>query len=290
MTHQLAAAAAGAGAWPLALALVSLALGFLDFGSIIGAIWGAIKWAADKAVIIATAVARAVKSAAVFTWHGLRWLALRVRDASLWIRDRVVDLYDHLIKPAVQAVVRALDKVEAFLKRVLGPFLRFVERVQHALKWVYDEILRPLLRAIEIARLIARGLAALGVGWASRVDQYLANLENRLVQAFTTVLQYVNLVSDWLGVILDSAGLIKKELWYHSLVRSRIEFYAFWINYQIRSNPIPTATLLAAKFTQPPLDLSLGNMRGRVLQRPPEFRAQMADLRKVALTRARFIR
>ncbi len=250
--------------------LIIPVLGFLGLGAIVSAIWGAVRWLAEKAATIAVAVAHAVAIAARYTWNGLKWLGARARDAALWLRDRAVDVARWLRDKVWPWLQRLVDRISEWFRRSFGWLVKLLKIVSRALDWVYTKVLRPLLTFLESVRLVLRGLAALGVEWAARLEQRILALEQRIFQTFLTIVQHVNQLADILGVIFDLSGAIRRSIMVWSAWSFIGDLAVLFQLARIRSNPFPEALRLAAG--PDPRDLRrTGNRLELELRSPPPW-------------------
>jgi len=190
---------------------------FLGLDTIIAAIWEGIKWVAEKAAIIATAVWQAVKAAGIYTWHGLKWLGKEIGTGVQWLRDRAADFANWWKERAAPWLASALGKIDAWFKSHFGWLFTWVHRIQSVLEWVYKNVLRPLLTFLEVTRLVLRVLAALGVKWAAKLDAALGQLESKLLGYFLALTKFVNSIADILNVLFNPWGAVRRSLFLWSL-------------------------------------------------------------------------
>lgn len=228
-------------------------VGFLNWAAIFAAIWDALKWLAEKAAIIAIAVAKAVAKAAVYTWNAIKFIGVKLKDAAEWLRDRLSDLARWWKEKAAPWLVKALGKIQDWFKRHFGWLFNWVHRIQSILQWVYKHILRPALIFLEVTRLVLRLLASLGVKWAKRLDDALGRLEQKLLNVFLTITRFVNDIASILDVLFNTWGAVRRSLFLWSLWAYVGEISALMRISHIDHDPWPEALALAQG--PDPLDL-----------------------------------
>ncbi|HEY2938153.1 MAG TPA: hypothetical protein VGJ25_16235 [Gaiellaceae bacterium] len=238
------------GPWQ-ALALV--ALGWLGWTAIFKAIWDGLRWVAEKAAIVAVAVARAVAQAARYTWDGLKWFGGKVVDGAYWLRDRAIGLARWWKDKAAPWLARSLDKIGSWFKRHFGWLWTWVHRIQSILGWIYSNILRPLFAFLEVTRLVLRLLAALGVKWAARLETWIRGLEQKLLNVFSSIVNVVNSIADLLDALFDPTGAFKRKYFVWSLIHWWGDVQALSLLAGIDRNPWPEQLKLAEG--PDPLDL-----------------------------------
>jgi len=218
---------------------------FLGLDTLIAAIWQGIKWVAEKAAIVAVAVAQAVKAAARYTWGGLKWFGGKIVDGAYWLRDRAVGLARWWKDKAAPWLARSLDKIGSWFKRHFGWLWTWVHRIQSILGWIYSNILRPLFAFLEITRGVLRLLASLGVKWAGRLEQWLRGVETKLLNVFTSIVNVVNSIADLLDALFDPTGAFKRKYFVWSLIHWWGDLQALSYIAMIDRNPWPEAFKLA---------------------------------------------
>jgi hypothetical protein len=241
----LALAAFPRGRYGLAPWLLLPLVGFLGLDVLIAAIWDAMKWVAEKAAIVAVAVAQAVARAAKWSWAALKWFGLKVRDGAYWLKDKAVDFARWFKTKAAPWIANAFRKVDEWFRAHFGWLFKFVKILQNTLGWIYKHVLRPVLTFLEVTRGILRGLAALGVGWAARLEDWLRRLEQRLLNTFFAITRVVNYIGDLLDALFDPTGAFKRKYFVWSYIHWLRDLHIIDLLSMIDHDPWPEAFRLA---------------------------------------------
>lgn len=182
-------------------------------------------------------------------WNGLSGVFVTVSRAIGSFARAVArfggSLWTSYIRPIVRTLVSWYDRFIAFIRNVMAPILEVLERIHAALDWAWDNIIEPILNAIERIKLVFRGLEVLGIEFAGRFADWLDDLQAHIESAFTTVVNHVNLIDSIISDILDPAGWIKGQPWFLSVER--------WAG--------GTMSILVALGLNPELELELARQR-----------------------------
>lgn len=186
-------------------------------GAILGFIWNAIVWVAEKAAELAVFLWEAAKQTGIQLWHAVKEAARYAAEFARWVRNGIDYLWTRYVRPIAQALWTAAEKVSAFLKRILGPVIEVLVKLQKALTWLWTNVVSPILDAIGMARRVLQLLGKLGFEWALKADAWLADLERRIIQGFGKLTGWLNEVLDFLWQITTPAGLLNPKWLFGSM-------------------------------------------------------------------------
>jgi hypothetical protein len=187
-----------------------------------------------------------------------------------WLRDRAIGLAHWFKDKAGPWLARTISKVGDWFRRHFGWLQTWVHRLHSILTWLYTHVLRPLFVFLEVVRAVLRVLASLGVKWAGDLERFLARLEQRLLNVFNSVVNFLNNIADILDALFDPTGAFKRKYFVWSLIRWLGDLEALSLLAGIDRNPWPEAFELA----EGPLPSDIhakGNQVEHDLQAPPPW-------------------
>jgi hypothetical protein len=206
------------------------------FFFVIGFIWSALQtaWQVTSTVIsfalrwtllslrwaitnLGKGVALGLSRAAIFTAKvvGLVWRGLR-----------------YVFTGVFQVLSKAFTSLVSLLHRVLDPVLGFLNRVRGWVLGIYNDWVKPILDAIDIARRIFRILGQLGLDWAAAIDRALGRLQAKISFPFTFVIAKLNEAIGWINKIVTLDGLVQRLTLMRSLIRDVALVDRLWWNSQ----------------------------------------------------------
>ena len=157
-------------------------------------------------------------------------------------------LWDNWIKPAIQALQKALK----WLHDKLAPILKKISDWQKAQRQLlldfYNKFIRPILQVIQTIRVIIHLLDLLHIHILDALDRELAKIQGYILKPFYLALYRLNTLGGLFGYMLNTYGLIYRSLFLSTLTANRGG--AFGI---LASEPANGFTML------PPLGANAGN-------------------------------
>jgi hypothetical protein len=172
---------------------------------ILGAIFNSIVGGLDSAVQIAFNY--------VGSWlnnllHNLVGLFKSVGAFLSTIAHALRHIWENYIKAAIKWLADHVQKLRAWLKRTIGPL---ITRLQKIKKW-YDTHILPqqlkMLKMIQAARRVLGILRLFHVKWAAKLDNSLADLQNRIEESINIVRGTLNQIINTLAIAFDPTMLI----------------------------------------------------------------------------------
>jgi len=115
---------------------------------------------------------------------------------------------------------------ERFLKAWIGPIYHIIRDIVALVQYYYKVIFGPLLRLISILRKFLAILKLFHVGWATRLDRDLANIQQRITEAFQKVLRELNTIASYIALMLNPDGLLNSNILLGSLARDCKDLFA----------------------------------------------------------------
>jgi hypothetical protein len=170
-----------------------------------------LRWAITN---LGKAVASGLGKAAVYTAKvvGLVWRGLR-----------------YVFEPIFRVVGKTVSSIIGFLHRVFDPIISMLNKVRAWVLRIYNDWVKPVLTAIDIARRMFRLLAMLGFDWARAIDQALGRLSAKISFPFTYVISKLNEAINWINRILTLDGLLQRLTLMRSLIRDvKYTSQLFW--------------------------------------------------------------
>jgi hypothetical protein len=107
-------------------------------------------------------------------------------------------------------VWNAIKAASTWLEAKLSPIVKYLQKVRaYYLKW-FNTYIKPFLQLIQQVRQYLQILSFLHLGFAQKLDAWLAQLQAKIVQSFATIIGTINTAIDILNAIMDPAYLIRK--------------------------------------------------------------------------------
>jgi hypothetical protein len=197
---------------------------------IIEAIWKGVQVAGRVTLQILEWSVKALWAFATTTANGLKGLALLVGRGLKGVWDFFEATYENVIKPAWLKFWRWFDKFRRWLDSTFGPVLAWLRQLRDSLLAFWKTWIRPWLDLIDVTRKGLRVLSSLGIGWARRLDAYLADLESRIERPFLFVLSKLNEVINVVNRIVTLDGLLQRVALVRSLERDYLYAWRAAVN------------------------------------------------------------
>jgi hypothetical protein len=181
----------------------------LEFFGVLDAFFGAIVNALIAAFNFLFHILIAI---AQFIWNGLIAIVNFLGHAFTILGRFFQHLWDKILKPIFTTLVKDYQKLRAFLQRVLGPYLKFIQTIQ---VWITKHILPIIKLAIAIiqrVRIILEIFRLLGFKWAAKLDADLRKVQDFLTTALQDIVVGLNTLTTIMEVIIDPAMLLRKNV------------------------------------------------------------------------------
>lgn len=168
----------------------------------------------------------AIKTLASWIWDALKaiWQFLSNVWGMLatWIKAGVHWLF-HTLLPDL---VRWVNEIRAKITAWLHPLIQWIQYERALLNQFYNNVLKPILNLIQRLRSILVVFRLLHLGWATRLDQYLADVEEQIAAKFLQMVQSVQMVANWINWLTDPTGLFNVPLLLLSQLQTLPQLFA----------------------------------------------------------------
>jgi len=157
-------------------------------------------------------VYRLLVAVANFLWAVLVNLVRALLFVFRTIGKFLLHIWQNYIQKAVNWLASHVQKLRAWLKRVISPIIKRLEKIK---KWYDTHILPQQLRLLQLLQKIRRFLGILRVlhiKWASTLDNALADIQNRIQQSIALVRGTLNQIINTLALVLDPSLLIFRNV------------------------------------------------------------------------------
>jgi len=119
-------------------------------------------------------------------------------------------LWNGFFKQIFTRVWTALKAAQNWLETKLSPVIKFLQHLRQLLLRYYNVYIRPVLQMIQHMRQFLQILKALHIGFAVKLDAFLAQVQARIAQSFATIIAVINTLTDVVNAIMDPLYLLRK--------------------------------------------------------------------------------
>lgn len=151
-----------------------------------------------------------------FIWNFLLTLMQDIKNAFKW-------LWDNVVKAGLTKAVSTFLKVRQWLSNLFAPILRWIRILRAWYDQYFNQFVKPMLKIIRQMRQVLQVFKLLGFKWAARLDADLARIENKIVSAYITLRQYLNIATSWIQLIVDPLGILRRNPLFAAIIRSAPE-------------------------------------------------------------------
>lgn len=179
---------------------------------------------ATAAAAIATAVDSALATAIKGIQHALNVLGNEL--ASVFhllsrLAGYILQMLKGLLLGVIHGLVAAVEAIGKMLKDVFAngimPALQALQKARDWLIKIYERFLRPLLIVLQDLRKVLAILRAFHVGFATKLDNVLADIQSKISTPLLYLLQFTNAVANYINLILDARLFLQRPLFLASL-------------------------------------------------------------------------
>lgn len=179
---------------------------------------------ATAAAAIATAIDSALAAAIAGIQHALNAIGNELA-AVFHLLSRlagyILQMLKGLLLGVIHALVAAVDAIGKMLKDVFAngimPALQALQHLRDYLVKIYERFLRPLLIVLQDLRKVLAILRVFHVGFATKLDNVLADIQSKISTPLLYLLRYTNVVANYINLILDARLFLQRPLFLASL-------------------------------------------------------------------------
>src|SRR5262245_22726578 len=135
-------------------------------------------------------------------------------------------LWDRVLKPALSWANDKLLRLERWLHDTFAPVLRWLAEVKARLDAFYRTFIRPIVDTIEFMRALNRALEVFHIHALSKLDDWLAELEERIERPFLWVRSHITAPVN----VIDRSVTVDGFLQRLTLLRSMDRYAPSWIH------------------------------------------------------------
>ena len=147
-----------------------------------------------------------------FFWNLIVSLVQALLTAFKTIAKFLVTVWNDYIKKGILWLADHIQRLRDWLKRVLSPVIKFFQKLKH---WYDTHILAQQLRLLAIIQKIRRILAIFrlfGFKWASKLDNVLVDIQQRIQQQISFIRGIFNQIINTLALVLDPTLFIARNI------------------------------------------------------------------------------
>lgn len=181
-------------------------------GNLFGGSSGRVDFGTKKALADLSGIVKGLGEKIVEGLTIVAWEFARVWD---WLKKYI----ERIARGLYDVIVRVVARLRKILGPIIGPIIEFLKDVRDHVWKFYTDFVKPVLDIIEFIRLPLRILSGFNVEWAKRLDATLANLEDWITDNFRLVMGKLNQAIDFLDMVVDVTGLLKRFTLMRSLIR-----------------------------------------------------------------------
>ncbi|MGB2711178.1 MAG: hypothetical protein WBC33_06640 [Conexibacter sp.] len=205
---------------------------FTFIGAIIGGIVAVVQWIAGAAVTVAVTIAQAAVMIAIAIGH----FAVAVGHVFMNFGGLLARFWTGVLRPFVTWTWTQLERLHRWLVDTFRPVIEFLEAVRRRVDAFYKDYIEPILDTIEVMRRTLQLLEALEIEWARKLDEKLAELEDRITAPFVEIRLYLNEAINRINSVTDGFGLFSRLALLRSMARDVGRIGALFHAYQ--TNPL----------------------------------------------------
>lgn len=217
------------------------------------AVWTGIQVAGRITLTVLAWSVKALWVVALNAYNGLKAVGRLFLDTAKLTWRFLETTYDKVLKPVWDHFWRWFDRARKWLTDIIRPVLQFIDRVKSWVLRIYDRFVRPILDIIGFARRALGILESLGIEWARKLDQRLAELEEKIDRPFRLLLAELNKIVNVINTIVTADGLFQRIAYLRTLARDARQ----------------SVNVLADSFSRPLTADDYANIRARAGERTP---------------------
>lgn len=156
-----------------------------------------------------------------------------------FLQSLLLDVVHGLVS-AVQWIGHMISDV---FKNGLLPMLKALQELRTKLIALYERLLRPALIILQDMRRVLAILKVFHIGFATKLDNVLADIQSKITAPLLFLLQYTNAIANYINLILTAGYLLQRPLFLNSLNAYKGSAIALQVN--AMNPPVDPAGLAA---------------------------------------------
>lgn len=171
------------------------------FSGIIAAIFDALVWLFNLIVAVL-----------LFLWNVLVAFANILLTIFKNIGKFLVNIWNNYIKKGILWLASHIQKLRAWLKRVLSPVLKFFQKLKH---WYDTHILAQQIKLLQMIQKIRRFLGILRlfhIHVFDKLDNALADVQQRIQQSIAFIRGILNEIINTLSLVMDPTLFLRRGI------------------------------------------------------------------------------
>lgn len=186
-------------------------------------------------------------------------------------------LLGKILGPLINGIATLIGRTSAQLRRILGPVLSWIDRINTFVRRIYDVWLRPILRVIDAFRKVLRILELFHVKWAKQLDDSLGALERKLTAPILKITEALNEARDWIDRIVTLNGALQRVALIKGLFDNADEVLRlFWLSVH-KPLTAAKATVYATPVEGKTLDATVATLRSYIVDGGGDDRARIDE-------------
>jgi hypothetical protein len=157
---------------------------------------------------------------AQYIWAALNFVAKFFYTLALDVGKAFKWLWDNIVKAGLVKALQLFQTIRAWLQKVFGPILHWLKIARQWYDWAFNKYIKPVLILIQKVRQFLQIFRLLGFKWAARLDARLAQIENKIIQAYELLRQNLNRLTSWVQLVVDPTFLLRRNPLFGALIRS----------------------------------------------------------------------
>lgn len=192
------------------------------------------------------------------------------------------DLIHGKINHLIQDIIALIHRIHALLL----PLITWLRKLQAAQRQIQMQQLKQMIDIIQKIRAFLAILKLFHVGFAAKLDAWLAGVESKIITRELSLAQKTNLIIDWVNLVADPTGLFRFAPWIMSFGRafdSLLRILSgrgvdyFFVDHAASASPLPFQSNYATYYRNLSLDLAGGT--GNVPALRANFAATLATMK-----------
>lgn len=185
---------------------------FAFIGSLLGFLFGAITTIGEVLAAVGQIFSEAWRAIANFS--GVIWdIGKALIDTSVKILEAIGQSLEHIIIDLLHGqilkVIQDIQQLFKTLKQILGPLIGILQKLQATRRQLQMQYLRQFIDLIQRVRHILAIFRILHLGFANKLDLYLAKLEGDIGAKWAKLIEHINAVDSVLDQIIDPSKMLR---------------------------------------------------------------------------------